>query len=340
MEGSKAQISTPHVRGKSRDLKKTVVVSLLGVLIVLNILLLAAGNYFYNIVITYNKLPKYLVNTYEQAVANGDFDVGRFNLLQKEYVNLESPHGYSLKGIYVKNALETPHTVIIVHGIGQDKWVSMKYADIFLDEGFNIFVFDNRNHGESGGERPSYGYYEKDDLQTCVAYIKSINPAGIIGIHSESLGAATAMLHAEIYNQNNTVAFYIEDCGYSDLRQLYIARAGDYGIPDFLRPILVDYMSLICKIRSGFFLGQISPIQSIDNVETPILFVHGEKDDFVPPQMAYDLFQAKSGHKALYIAAGAGHAKSITVDEVKYREAIGRFLDDVEDAIGSYDQRL
>lgn len=340
MESSKAQISTPQIREKSRDTKKTVVVSLLVAFIALNILFLAAGNYFYNIVITYNKLPKYLVNTYEQAVVNGDFDVARFDSLQKEYVNLESPHGYSLKGIYVKNALATPHTVIIVHGIGQDKWVSMKYADIFLDEGFNIFVFDNRNHGESGGGHPSYGYYEKDDLQTCVAYIKTLNPAGIIGIHSESLGAAAAMLHAEIYNQDNTVAFYIEDCGYSDLRQLYITRAGDYGIPGFLRPILVDYMSLVCKMRSGFFLGQISPIQSIDKVETPMLFIHGEQDGFIPPQMAYDLFQAKSGNKALYIAAGAGHAKSITVDESKYREEIGRFLDDVENAIGSYDQRL
>lgn len=330
METSSMQPApTPAVKKKGNVLYK-VVKSLAVVFVIFNLLLLGAGNYFYNMVITYNKLPKYQVDTYQKAVDNGDFDVVRFNSLPQQNLTLKSQHGYEMKGILVKNAKETPNTVVVVHGIGQDKWVSMKYADIFLDRGFNVLVYDSRNHGESGGEHPSYGYYEKEDLEAWVTYVKSVNPGGIIGVHGESLGAATILMHAEEYNQDQTVSFYIEDCAYSDLSQLYITRAGDYGVPTTLRPILVDYMSLVCKLRSGFFLGDVSPLEKIGQVETPVMFIHGEVDDFIPPQMASEMYTAKAGEKYLYIAKGADHAKSITVDKVRYREEVGKFLDQIQ----------
>jgi fermentation-respiration switch protein FrsA (DUF1100 family) len=318
------------INKKPETFNKKIFIILISLVILINIILLAAGNYFYKTIMTYNISIKYTQEQYQKELAAIQFNIDRFNSLQKENVTLYSKFGYQLKGILIRNSVETQNTVILVHGIGKDKtWSSMKYGDIFLDQGYNIFVYDSRNHGESGGDHPSYGYYENEDLQTCVSYIRSQNPEGIIGIHSESLGAATALMHAENYNNNNEVAFYIEDCGYSDLYELYTARTVDYNIPKPLCPVILDYLSLVCKVRSGFFLSEVSPIKNIDKVTTPILFIHGDSDDFVPATMANDLYSKKTGIKALYYAKGAGHAKSIDVDKVKYNEEIVNFLKSV-----------
>lgn len=305
--------------------KSTILILFVSALLLLNISLLAAGYYFYDIVMNYNKTNSYSFEDYQKEVVNVGFDINRFNSLEKEYVTLDSSFGYQLKGIFIKNAAKTQDTVILVHGIGKDKtWSYMKYGNIFLDYGYNVFVFDSRNHGESGGNHPSYGFYEREDLQTCTSYVKSKSPEGVLGIHGESMGAATVLLWTEKYNGD--VSFCIEDCGYSDLHELFYERLTDYNIPRLLRPLILNYASLVCRVKEGFFLSEVSPIQKIDKVKMPVMFIHGDKDDFVPPEMANELFNKKNGMKALYYAQGAGHAKSINVDKVKYREEINSFL--------------
>lgn len=313
---------------KTNNYKKRVILTLISIFVLINFIFLIAGNYFYNIVINWNKTNNYAIG-YAGEVAEGAFDSKRFNSLKKEYVSIDSRYGYKLSGIFIKNATPTKNTVILVHGIGQDKWNSLKYGDIFLDEGYNIFIYDSRNHGESGGKHPSYGYFEKDDLQTCVKYIKNKIPGGIIGIHGESLGAATTMLYAETYVKDNDISFYVEDCGWSDLRKLYILKSADYKVPAFLRPILIEYLSLVCMVRSGFSLDDASPIKNIDKISKPMLFIHGDSDAFIPTAMVYDLYNKKTGIKVLYIAKGAGHASSFSVNKAKYRLEIISFLDTV-----------
>ena len=311
-----------------RRSRKNMLIFFMSFLIICNIALLAAGNYFYNIVMTYNVTNKYSQEFYDKTAALVNFNENELASLEKEYVTINSPFGYALKGIFVKNPVKTENTVILVHGICMDKeWSLMKYAKIFLDRGYNILVYDSRNHGESGGDHPSYGYYEKEDLKTFVAYVKSKNPNGIIGIHSESLGAASAFMYVESYNINNGISFIISDCCYSDLRELFIYKAAEYNVPSLFRPILIDYLSIVCKVKSGFFIGEVSPIKNIDKIDIPVLFIHGDRDTFTPPQMAKDMYDKKTGIKALYYAAGAGHAESYQVNMAKYCTVIDDFLE-------------
>ncbi|MEQ8197906.1 MAG: alpha/beta hydrolase [Clostridiaceae bacterium] len=314
---------------KPRNVKKVILFSFLSILIIPNLIFFAAGNYFYKIIINWNKTANYAIG-YEGEAAEGAFNVQRFNSLQKEYVTLDSRYGYKISGIFIENAAETKNTVILVHGIGQDKWNSLKFGDVFLDHGYNIFVYDSRNHGETGGEQIGYGYYEKDDLQTCVQYIKNKNPGGIIGIHGESLGASTAMLYAETYADDKDISFLVEDSGWSDLRKLYIARAADFNVPGFLRPTLIEYLSFVCYLRSGFLLENISPLKDIDKITIPVLFIHGDCDTDIPTQMGYDLYNnKKNGIKALYIVKSGKHGLCIDGDKPKYKEEVINFLNSI-----------
>lgn len=92
------------------------------------------------------------------------FNFKRFKTLESYDISIESSFGYKLAGTYIFNAKPTNNTVIIVHGITSSRWESMKYADMYIDMGFNVVVYDSRYHGKSGGNDISLGFFEKTDF--------------------------------------------------------------------------------------------------------------------------------------------------------------------------------
>jgi len=117
-----------------RKNRKILLIVFVSFLVIVNIALLAAGNYFYNVAMNYNVTNKYSQGLYDKTAALVKFNEGEFDFLQKDYVTIKSRYGYDLKGIFIKNPVPTEDTVIIVHGVGMDKkWSFMKYGNIFLD---------------------------------------------------------------------------------------------------------------------------------------------------------------------------------------------------------------
>ncbi|PKM70618.1 MAG: hypothetical protein CVU93_01175, partial [Firmicutes bacterium HGW-Firmicutes-18] len=63
------------------------------------------------------------------------------------------------------------------------------------------------------------------------------------------------------------------------------------------------------------------------NISAPVLFIHGEKDDFIPAWMVEELAAEKNkGPKEIYVAENAGHAKSYWTDPKKYEDVVIKFL--------------
>jgi len=297
--------------------------------IIVNFALLATSYYFYNVIMTYSHTNAYTTDDYQKEAKELGYDYSSLEVAEKEAVNIESKYGYNLNGLFIKNLNESKNTIIMVHGIGRDKeWSIMKYGPLFFNLGFNIFAFDARDHGSSGGQYPTYGFYESDDLEKCIAYVKNKKMDGVIGLHGESMGAAVSLIWAGKYD-NNGVSFLIEDCGYSDLYALYYERLSDYQVPKFIRPVILYYTSFFCEIFAGFSLSDVSPIKNIAKIKFPILFIHGNADNFVMPVMAKEMFENKNGIKEIYFAPGAAHAKSINTDVNRYEAVIADFYSDV-----------
>lgn len=59
----------------------------------------------------------------------------------------------------------------------------------------------------------------------------------------------------------------------------------------------------------------------------PILFIHGEADDFVPASMARELYEQAAGPKELLTVPGAGHGLSNYVDPDAYYDTVFAFLE-------------
>ena len=82
------------------------------------------------------------------------YDEKWYATVEKEYLNIDSPNGNTIKGIYFK-PLNTSNTMIVCHGVTENKVNSIKYVRLFERLGFNTVVYDHRRHGETGGETTS-----------------------------------------------------------------------------------------------------------------------------------------------------------------------------------------
>lgn len=294
-----------------------------GIIVFLLLVLLGYfGFVFSNKVIVPKTLS--LEDAYITNIEMKNIDSVWFESLKYEDVFISSPYGYELHGRFfpLKNSKKT---VIISHGVGQNIYSSVKYMKLFYSRGFNILLYDHRNHGNSGGKHTTFGYYEKYDLVACTDWV--LNRCGFdckVGIHGESMGAAIALQNSAI---DPRIVFYIVDCPLSDLNTLLGYRLKvDYKMPSFP---LINVSSFISRIRAGFYFGQVSPIMDIANVDTPIFFIHGKEDTYILPKMSEEMYNIKKGKKKLYLADGARHAESCISNYEEYDRLVGEFLEEV-----------
>lgn len=258
----------------------------------------------------------------EREILAKRFDQQWYEKVRKEELWIESPNGYRLKAVFLK-PLETKKTVIICHGVTENKINSMKYARLFEKLGFNSVVYDHRRHGDSGGKTTSLGFYEKLDLQTVVHTIRGqIGTEALLGIHGESMGAATTILYAGTFEDEAN--FHIVDCPFSDITEqvLHILRKDT----PLRSSMAIRIANLFLKIRDGYTFGSISPREVVTNISNPVLFIHSMEDDFILPYMTKELYELKLGDKMLKLFPKGAHAKSYNENPEEYEKTIQEFL--------------
>ncbi|WP_164462080.1 alpha/beta hydrolase [Bacillus sp. FJAT-42376] len=280
--------------------------------------------YFSNLIIFPRKVE--YKETYALGVKSGEINPDHFHKIDKEELFIDSRHGYQIHGMFfpVENSRKA---VIIAHGITWSLFGSFKYVEMFHKRGYHVLLCDHRYHGLSGGNHTSFGYFEKDDLRAWVDYLYgTLGNDALIGLLGESLGAASSLQYIK---EDSRVGFCIADCPFSDLTALMRLRlALDFKIR--FSPLIL-LTSFVTKIRYGWGFREISPIREMEKVETPILFIHGKDDGFIPLQMSLDLFRKKrKGKKRLYLVEKAGHAQAFLTDRKKYEERVFDFLQEIE----------
>ena len=293
------------------------------VVIVLSVFafLLLAGFVFSSKVIKPNCIP--YEETYRMEIDKGRLDPDWYVTVKKEEHWIDSPYGYKLHAVYLPSD-GSKKTVIICHGITYSLFGSMKYARIFLDLGFNVMTYDHRNHGKSGGKDTTFGHYEKYDLKAVKEWVlKRTGEGTIVGLHGESMGAAIALQYLAM---DENISFCIADCGFSDLKELFKIRVNnDFHLPAF--PFM-DIAALITRIRTGMSFADISPVKTVGTVKTPVMFVHGSEDWYVPAFMSRKMYEAKkTGSRKLLVVPGAAHASSIATDPAGYTDEVRSFLE-------------
>lgn len=243
-----------------------------------------------------------------------------------EEVVIESYDGLKLKGFFHKVYNDSKKVVILNHGYTANHYVDYQFSDIFFEEGYNVLLVDMRSHGESEGKVASYGYNESKDIGSWVRWIQdNIGKDTYIGLHGQSMGAATVMLYGTTHPEN--IKFVIEDCGFTSAREAIKFQFGKAKIPFWP---LYDLIRIKARRKYKFDFNNISPKEAVVNSKVPVLFIHGKSDNVVPTWMAEALYNEKNGEKdVLYLVKDAGHMEAYSKNKEKYKQVVKEFLDNI-----------
>lgn len=303
------------------DKKTKIILGIVGLLI---IALIAAGNYFYSYAVVPTE-KDFMSETSEKKSAELIAAENWFNNKNnRSEWQLQSKDGLKLSAYYLPAQKDQHKTVIIAHGYMGQASDMPQYAKIYHDLDYNVLMPDARGHGKSKGDYIGFGWPErKDYLQWIDRIVKDDNQSEIV-LHGVSMGAATVMMTSGEKLPENVKAF-IEDCGYSSAKDELSYQLKDmFNLPAFP---LIPVTSLITKIRAGYFFGEANAVKQLHNNTKPMLFIHGDKDDFVPFSMLDKVYEATNGPKEKYVVHGAKHAEALSTDPAMYQEKVTGFLE-------------
>ncbi len=235
---------------------------------------------------------------------------------------ITSRDGLRLHGIYVSNDKSGKERVaVLVHGYrGAPTFDFSAAARLYYDNGFSLFLPDQRTHGESEGKYITFGSYERYDIVDWCKYVDSYtgNKCEFI-LSGVSMGATTVIL-AAAESDMIKLNYITADCGFSSPKRIFTDVLKKwYHLPPF--PIL-NIANLICKSKAGFGIDEFSTLDAVKNLKAPITFLHGGADDFVLPQNSIDNYEACITTKELLIVPDAQHGVSYIKDTKKVSEAL------------------
>lgn len=206
-------------------------------------------------------------------------------------------------------------------GKGEFRFISKFYHE----NGYNILLVDHTASGDSEGSNISFGYHESRDLLLWVNFLTQKFGTDInIILHGISMGCATVLLLAGSGKLPENVKFIIADCGYASVRGQFESVLKSINVP--AHPLL-ETVSAINRIKHGFSLSDISPIEAVIKIKIPVLFIHGKRDTFVPASMTKAMYETCTSEKDILLVENAGHAQSYQKNSAAYEEKIIKFTE-------------
>ena len=265
----------------------------------------------------------YMRETYPQI--NAWLDSLQNNSLLKDTF-ITANDGTRLHAFYAMASRPTKKTAVIVHGY-TDNAIRMFHIGYLYNQelDYNIILPDLRYTGLSGGDAIQMGWLDRLDVMQWIDTAPYIFGDSIQSVvHGISMGAATTMMTSG-EKLPEYIKCFVEDCGYTSVwDQFKKELKGQFGLPAF--PLLY-VSSWVCNLQNGWSFKEASAIEQVRKCEKPMLFIHGDKDDFVPTYMVYDLYEAKPEPKEIWITADTDHATSYKNHPEEYTTRIINFTE-------------
>ena len=237
-----------------------------------------------------------------------------------------APDKARLHAYYIAASTPTSKTAVIVHGYTDNAIRMMMIGYLYNRSlGYNILLPDLRNSGLSGGEAFQMGWLDRKDVLQWMDVAHHIyGDSTQMVVHGISMGGATTMMVSG-EELPDYVKCFIDDCGYTSVwDQFKKELKEDFGLPAFP---LMHTTSLLCDWVYDWNFREASALEQVKKCHLPMLFIHGEKDEYVPTRMVYELYNAKTEPKELWVVPNADHATSYKLNKEIYTQKVKQFID-------------
>jgi len=220
-------------------------------------------------------------------------------------------------------------TAVVVHGYGDNHYVFLYLVRMYRDQlNYNVIFPDLQYHGYSEGDHAQMGWFDRYDVEQWAEIAHGIFKDDFTVLHGVSMGAATVMM-ASGDDLPPYIRAVIEDCGYSSVVSQFYGNLKD-TFP-FIPGDILQSASLVTKDKYGWSFWEASSVKQLEKSTVPMLFIHGDADDFVPIKHLYKNYKAKkNGYKEMWVTKGAVHANSFQKYPEEYVAHCRAFLEKVK----------
>lgn len=237
---------------------------------------------------------------------------------------MESRDNLKLQAYTIEQEENRHLWAVLCHGYSGNGSQNSTSAYNFYKKGYNILMPDARGHGLSQGDYIGMGWDDRLDIVDWIKQIIEDDPESQIVLYGVSMGGATVMMVSGEDLPSN-VKVIVEDCGYTSVWDEFSYQLDlIFNIPEF--PAM-NFSSLVTKIRAGWWLGEGSAVKQVAKSKTPILFIHGDADTFVPFFMLQEVYDAATVEKDILVVKGAEHGGAASVLGQEYWDRVFQFVD-------------
>jgi len=247
-------------------------------------------------------------------------------LMRSDDINFQSTDGLSLSGWLIHGDREAP-AIILAHDLGESKSVFLDSTIPLQRAGYNVFLFDFRGHGASGGQGSTLGSSERYDVLGAVDFLRTRRDLSSdrIGIWGVGMGAYAAVLAAR--ERKEVVALALDSL-YPDVGT-YLDQVLFKGVPRSATRV-TGYASVFYgpyfqwKVRRGEVAQAVSLLS-----DRNLLFVAGDSRS-VTVEAGKEFYasvpESELADKNLLLLGSSGVSGLYAEDKRRYEEAITGFF--------------
>ncbi|OHT00430.1 Clan SC, family S9, unassigned serine peptidase [Tritrichomonas foetus] len=233
--------------------------------------------------------------------------ISNYGHVRREPISFPNSRGYNIIGSYYppNENVPEPSCVIYLHGNASCQLEGTFLVPLFCPAGVSVLCFDSCACGRSEGEYISLGYYERDDVECAISYLRVNYGVCKVALWGRSMGAATTFF---VIDSDPTISVAIADSPFCSLPQLIEDLGSKINIPGCLSSTGVKIVSKTVKKKANFDVYDVEPIKHAKKCHSPIMIIHGKADSFIPCEHSTYLYNEYAGsEKELRIVPGAEH---------------------------------
>jgi alpha-beta hydrolase superfamily lysophospholipase len=200
-----------------------------------------------------------------------------FHRREHEFTSL----GQELKGWFLEPEVDRGDAVVVlVHGWGSSHGRMTFLAEPLLDEGYPVFLFDVRYHGESPDAPYVTARHFRDDTMAATREAHAAYPDRPLVLIGHSMGGSAAILAVA---EGAPAAGLVTIAAPADLWDVWADSFRRRGLPGKL---IVQLFNPFWRYRAGVPFRTLRPERRVRELVLPLLIVHGDRDRSVPVEHA------------------------------------------------------